>query len=187
MNPEEKPTTQESPTPTNSFKTKLLGFLKSNMVTILSLIAILIVYIWFYVKMNKTTERFQDEKTQLITRYETERDSTTISNLEFVSMIFSWSVRSELLRDNTENLNQLITVFVKESGVDLVQIIDPKTNMVMLSSDKKFEGKEYTKRLDFEIQKSTSLKEEDVLRIVTPVMGLNDKIGVLVLEVNTAK
>jgi hypothetical protein len=74
-----------------------------------------------------------------------------VKHLEFATEVFSWSVRSELLRENTENLNQLLTVFFKESGVDLVQLINPEDKMVVLSSDNKFEGVSYAGLLDFHV------------------------------------
>lgn len=88
--------------------------------------------------MQNNAKQFENEKIQLITKYETERDSLQIKHLELASTVFTWSVRSELLRNNTENLNQLLTVFVKESELDLVQLINPMNKMVLLSSDKKF-------------------------------------------------
>lgn len=168
-------------------KSKLLSFMKKNFVSVILLLGIIIVYIWFSIKMNNTTTRFETEKEQIINKFETERDSIRIKQLEFASTVFSWSVRSELLRNNKENLNQLLTVFVQESGVDLVQIVNPKDNVVMLSSDKKFEGNQYNQKLDFEISNTVVLKDSGNVRVVTPIMGFNSKIGVLVVGLNTAK
>jgi Ca2+/Na+ antiporter len=162
---------------------KLITFLKNNKAaTILSLLLI-IVFIWFSVKLRMNERNFKNEKTQLITQYESTIDSLQIVHLKFATEVFSWSVRSELLRNNTENLNQLLSVFVRESGADLVQIINHEDNIVLLSSDKKFEGIRYTDLLNFEI-KNTVVKEEDgLVKIITPVMGFNNMIGILIVEI----
>lgn len=166
----------------STFKNKLITFFKNNKAAFVLTIVLLVVFIWFSYKIRINEKKFNDEKTELITQYESKIDSLQITQLEFATKVFSWSVRSELIRKNTENLNQLLTIFVKESGADLVQLINPEDNMVLLSSDKKFEGNPYTGNLDFELKESTVIKEKNNVKIITPVMGFNDKIGILVVE-----
>lgn len=171
----------------NTLKTKFVTFLKKHISSVILAIALVIGFIWFSIKLKTNENRFENEKTKLIAKYETERDSIQIKHLEFASTVFSWSVRSELLRNNTENLNQLLTIFIKESGADLVQLINPENNIVLLSSDKKFEGKPYEQNLTNEITTSIVIKEQGLVRIITPVMGFNNKIGVLVTELKTGE
>ncbi|MCF8299067.1 MAG: hypothetical protein K9J13_16075 [Saprospiraceae bacterium] len=186
MSTEEKKSEQETASHNNGFKTKMLAFLKKNIVSIILLIAIIIVYIWFSAKMSSETNRYENEKTQLISKFKTERDSLQIKHLEFTSTIFSWSVRSELLRNNMENLSDLINVFVKESGANWVQLINSENNVVMLSSDKKFEGNHYNEKLDFDISKTVVLKKAGFVHIVIPITGINSKIAILVIELKTS-
>ncbi|MFO8146305.1 MAG: hypothetical protein ACQEWG_14545 [Bacteroidota bacterium] len=174
---------------------KFLDFLKKNIVAVLLALILIIVLIWYSVKVSSIEEQYEEEKTELvtksenersalITKYESEKDSLQISNLESSSKIFSWAVRSELMRNNTENLNQLINAFVKESNADLVQLIDPETNIISLSSDKKFEGMEYDQKLDYALTEQQTLMEETGIKIITPVMGLNSALGILIVEID---
>ncbi|MGM0392145.1 MAG: hypothetical protein ACQEQB_10375 [Bacteroidota bacterium] len=174
---------------------KFLDFLKKNIVAVLLALILIIVLIWYSVKISSIEEQYEEEKTELvtksenersalITKYESEKDSLQISNLESSSKIFSWAVRSELMRNNTENLNQLINAFVKESNADLVQLIDPETNIISLSSDKKFEGMEYDQKLDYALTEQQTLMEETGIKIITPVMGLNSALGILIVEID---
>ena len=182
MKIEETKNTTETTTNVKTEKPKP-SFLRKNIVPIILLVILIAGFAYFSIKINNSENRFKEEKTQMITKYETEKDSLKITQLEFASTVFSWSVRSELMRNNTENLNQLLTVFVKKSGAELVQLIKPENNVVLLSSDKKFEGLPYNKKLDNNLSTTMVLKEEGLVRIITPVMGLNNKIGVLVVEV----
>ena len=172
---------------------KFLDFIKKNIIAVLLAIILIIVLIWYSVKISADEKEYEKERTELvtnaknersalITKYESEKDSLQIKNLESSSKIFSWSVRSELMRNNTENLNQLLNEFVRESGADLVQLIDPKTNKITLSSDKKFEGMEYAHKIDYELTEPQTLREEDVVKIITPVMGLNSALGILIVQ-----
>lgn len=64
----------------------------------------------------------------------------------------------------------------------MVQLINPEDKMVILSTDKKYEGNPYSGDLNFEIEKSTELKEDQCVQIITPEMGFTNKIGVLIVE-----
>ena len=169
--------------PVNGFKVKTLNFLKKNIAAVVLTILLIVVFIWFSAKIANNKKQFENDKIQLITQYETERDSLQIKSLEFASIVFSWSIRSEMLRNNMENLNQLLTVFVQESTASLVQIVDPENRMVILSSDKKYEGIEYDKEINFEINEPVVIKDDQKITITTPIMGFSNRIGVLIVEV----
>ncbi|MPM04920.1 hypothetical protein SDC9_51201 [bioreactor metagenome] len=166
----------------SKFKEKLVGFFKNNKAATILTVLMLVVFIWFSIKIRINENNFNNEKTQLITQYESKIDSLQIKHLEFATEVFSWSVRSELLRENTENLSQLLTIFVKQSGADLVQLINPENKMVLLSSDKKFEGVNYSGLINFEIKKTVVIEDGGVVKIITPVMGFNNMIGILIVE-----
>ncbi len=166
----------------SKFKAKIVAFFKNNKAATALTVILLVVFIWFSIKIRIDEKKFNNEKTQLITQYESKIDSLQINHLTFATEVFSWSVRSELLRKNTENLNQLLTIFVKESGSDLVQIVNVEDKIVLLSSNKKFEGVKYSGFLNFEIKKTVVLEEAGVVKIITPVMGFNKMIGILIVE-----
>jgi len=179
----------------NDSPNRFMTFIKKNIVSVLLVLALIIVIIWFSAKNRQDNRQFEKEKTALITQsknersalianYESEKDSLRIAKLEDEAKIFSWAVRSELIRINTENLNQLVNAFVKESGADLVQLIDPETNKIILSSDKKFEGSEYAQEIDYGLKEPHTLKENGSIKIITPVMGLNTALGILLVQVN---
>jgi len=180
----------------NDSPSMFLSFIKKHIVSLLLVLALIVILIWFSAKNSTNNRQFEKEKTSLITKsknersalvanYESEKDSLRIVNMEAAAKIFSWSVRSEMLRNNTENLNQLVNAFVKESGADLVQLIDPETNKISLSSDKKFEGSEYARKIDFALKEPHTLKEDGGIKIITPIMGLNAALGILIVQINT--
>lgn len=176
-------TPSQSQKPVSSVNDKLPNFLKRNIAAVVLTIILIVVLIWFSAKIKNNKNHFETEKIQLITQYETERDSLQIKSLEFQSKVFSWSIRSEMLRDNMENLNQLLTIFVQESAANLVQIVNPDTRVVLLSSDKIYEGARYEKEINFEINQQVVIKEDQRISIITPIMGFSNRIGVLIVEV----
>lgn len=168
----------------NRLKKRFVKFIKNNKAATILFLILVVVFIWFSIKQRITESNFKKEKTELITQYESRIDSLQIEYLQFAAEVFSWSVRSELLRDNTENLNQLLSVFVRKSGADLVQLINPKDNIILLSSDKKYEGEKNKSGTYSNLTSTTVYQEPNKVKIVCPVMGYNEKIGILVVELN---
>jgi hypothetical protein len=161
---------------------KLKTFVKNNKAATFLGILLLVVFVWLSVKIRINERNFNNERTQLISEYESKIDSIQVNHIQFATEVFSWSVRSELLRENAENLNQLLTVFVKGSGADLIQLVNPADNIVLLSTDKKFEGSPYAMGLNLDSNTTNVVKTDNTLSIITPVMGFNNKIGVLIVE-----
>lgn len=168
----------------SQFSKKLIAFLKKHIAATVLLIILAISIIWFTLQLRINENNFNNEKAQLTNNYELTIDSLEINHLKFATEVFSWSVRSELLRNNAENLNQLLKAFVVKSGADLVQIIDSKDMMVILSSDKKYEGVLYSGVIDSGLTDTVINEEDGVVKIITPVMGFNSMIGILVVTMN---
>lgn len=186
METENKPNNGQSNqanAPKGKLREKAIAFIKRNPAAVVLAIVLIVVYIWFSIKISVNTKQYETEKTLIITKYETEKDSMHIKSLEFASMVFSWSIRSELLRDNKENLNQLLTIFVKASDANIVQLVSPTDKLILLSSDKKFEGTHYDKEINFEINEPVVLTDDQGVSILVPVMGFSNRIGVLIVEI----
>lgn len=158
---------------------KLGAIMKSNKAVAVLILLLLVVIVWSMIQVRINESRFNKEKAQLIEHNDRVIDSLKNEHLAFATEVFSWSVRSELLRDNTENLNQLLTAFVKESGADLVQVINAADNTILLSSDKKFENTTYLGPFPEDITETVRVNDQDAVRLFTPVMGFSSTIGIL--------
>lgn len=165
-------------------KHKMWNVMKKNPLTAFLLIVLVVFIGWSTIKMSIDKNQFKKDKIELIAKYESKIDSIKIKNIEFSSKVFSWSVRSELLRQNLENLNQLFTVFVKESDADLVQLVDMKDNKIIISTDKQFEGKIFKLAMSMNLNKQTTVRTDLKTTIYTPIMGFNNNIGLLIVNIS---
>jgi len=170
-----------------SYISKVWGVIKKNPVSSVLLISLVVVFIWFFAKVNIDKKQFEKEKRELISMHVFKIDSLQLKNIEFSSMVFSWSVRSELLRKNMENLNQLFTNFVKESNANLVQLVNPEDNTIIISTDKQFEGNIFIMPENVSVDKQATIAIGAKTRILTPVMGFTNRIGLLVVEISKEK
>jgi chemotaxis signal transduction protein len=166
----------------NTFLTKIWRSIKKHPMIYILLLILIVVLIGFSIKLKIDNKKFITEKKNLIEKYETKIDSILVKNVEFNSRIFSWSIRSEMMRNNEENLNQLVTVFVNKSDASLVQIVDLEKGIILVSSDKKFEGEKFTipTEMNFREQKTISKKQKTT--VYTPIMGFNNLMGILIVE-----
>lgn len=164
-------------------ESRILTFVKKHKFVFFLIVVIISLLLWAVIKIQIVEKRSVKEKEQLVNLYEQKMDSLHLSNMELTSKVFSWAIRSEMTRQNMEQVNQFFSAFVKEPNIRKVQLIDPVTAKVLLSSDKKDEGTT--------VEDPTILQAEKPVRIfgttgdviINPVMGLDTRIGVLVIEI----
>lgn len=161
---------------------KIGTYILSHKLVFSLLFALVVVSLWAFIKMSMMEKRFEKQTAELTTSYENKIDSLTAKQLMLTSKVFAWAVRSELTRENKEQVNQFFLSFIKESGVNKVAYVDAKTLKVTLSTDKKDEGTVYTNQVALMTNEAINFTEDSVLNVISPVMGLNNKLGVLVIE-----
>ena len=175
-----KKTTTEKPKTKSSFGEFLL---KHKMITFL-IAAIIIILLGAFIKISLLENRFKKETLKLKSDYENKIDSLTTRQLMLSSKVFSWAIRSELTRENKEQVNQFFLSFIKEPGVNKVEFVNSLDGKVTLSTDKKDEGSVFTNQVALITTETINFKNDSVLSVVTPVMGLNNKLGILLIEYN---
>ena len=164
-------------------ESKILTFLKKHWFVFVLIVVIIVLLLWAVIKIQIVENRSVKEKEQLVNLYELRMDSLHLSNMEITSKVFSWAIRSEMTRQNMEQVNQFFSGFVKEPNIIKVQLIDPVTGTVLLSSDKKDEGTTIEDPTILQAEKSVRIIGETGDIIINPVMGLDTRIGVLVIEI----
>lgn len=167
---------------TNDEQHKVLTIVKKHWFVFVLIVVIIILLLWAVIKIRIVENRSLKEKEQLVNLYELSMDSLHLSNMELTAKVFSWAIRSEMTRQNMEQVNQFFNGFVKEPGIRKIQLIDPVSAMVLLSSDKKDEGTIVEDTLILEAETTIYLSSETGEKIINPVMGLDSRIGVLVIE-----
>lgn len=167
-----------------SFLQKVWEIIKKNPVSVVLLLTLIVLIIWGAFKINNDKKQFENDKTGLITKYELKIDSLELKSIKFSSKVFSWSVRSELLRKNVENLNQLFTVYVKESNANLVQLVNLEDNALIISTDKQYEGNKFVMPANIDLTQQNTVASDSKIIIYTPVMGFTNTIGLLIVEVS---
>jgi len=109
-------------------------------------------------------------------------------NDETMLMVLSksvvWSIRSEMLRGNIEQVDLLISDLVKENNFQYIHIVETTGN-VLLSTNKKLEGQPVQNTdvvSNLNADKTVIINAADSTTIlVSPVMGYDSRLGTMVL------
>ncbi|HRQ52697.1 MAG TPA: hypothetical protein PL018_00455 [Ignavibacteriaceae bacterium] len=162
---------------------RILGFIFKHKMFFTLLLIIAVILVYHMIRINSLESEFAAKTVTLKKEYTLKIDSMKIANLQQTIKVFSWAVRSELNRSNLEEVNQFFLNFVKEKGIRMISLVNPENGIIILSTNKKNEGNVMT---DKQIMDVTDLKvfaDSTELKVVVPIMGLNIKNGVLIVEV----
>ncbi len=145
---------------------------------LLGLLAVVIVYFWKDLQgrqQKKAIEKMAEE--QLMD-----------SNKDYLKAIikpFIWSIRSEMLRDNMEQVSIYANELVKEKNFQFIHLINPDGEII-ISTDKKMEGKSAKEIYEPSILETDSVfvfeQYGNILTAAAPVMGYDKKLAVLIMN-----
>lgn len=122
------------------------------------------------------------EQSRLIKAHELSLKNLKIESNQELSAVFTLAVRSELMRSNTEGVSQLFLSLLKNQSISKIQLIDPETQKVVLSTDKKNEGEIITDQEIVNIKNQKKIETESSYKIIVPVMGIDRIIGIISID-----
>lgn len=161
-------------------KNSFLLFIKKNPVLItvfIGILAVLAVYLW----KDMEGERQKKEIIEVATLQLEEKNQEMMM---LIARPMVWSIRSEMLRGNLEQVEMFTTDLVRMRNFQFIYLIEPDGN-TLISTDKKMEGQQFEERFQQEILKVESTvvfpEEENLLVMAAPVMGYDRRLATLVV------
>lgn len=179
MNDVEKTIDAEHPQPPNRASSKSIIKRYPVITTALvGLILIFAVYLWKDMqRKNQVASVEQAADAQL------KQNSSWMLHLMAKPLV--WSIRSEMLRGNLEQVNIYAAELVKEQYVDMIYIVDPG-GAIIVSTDKKLEGQLIGDRIDAGLLQTDSVQvtaaENGLLILTAPVMGFDKRMATIILN-----
>ena len=149
-----------------------------HLLVILVLIAAVAgMYVWKNFAVGKTREQLTEKAGRVITQQNE-------ASLQLVMVPLVWAVRSEMIRGNYDQINQYMINFVREPNVNEVVLAKPDGSIV-LATNKRLEGTPVAGSFPgtvLQVDKTTvsSLADRGLLA-ASPVMGISEKLGVLLV------
>lgn len=165
---------------------KFLKFILQNKVIVILILLLFGVFFWALIKMHYMEKDFKMQQSEMVNKYELKFDSLNVAKMELVSTVFSWAIRSELSRENMEQVNEFFLNFIKVPDVEKVQLVSYDSSKILISTDKKDEGQAITDRKLFASDTLHYYRTDaSHIQYITPIMGLNKRIGSLVIDIKS--
>lgn len=172
--------------PLKKRKKTFMEFIKNNpalITAIIGLIAVVAVYFWKDIQGRKQKAAVENMASQQLLQNSNEM-------LRLLSKPLVWSIRSEMLRGNMEQVNIFAKDLIKEKNFQFIHLIDPG-GKIILSTDKKLEGQMAIGMFDPVLVQTDSVKivntNNDMLTLAVPVMGYDKRLAILIIKYTPAK
>lgn len=112
-------------------------------------------------------------------------DSLTADQLTATMKALVWAIRSELVRENVEQVDQYFRQFVKTKGINEITLIE-NNGAIRLSTNMKEEGELLEANLAKEALAANDVlilntEEENKIFLIAPVLSFNNRLGTLIV------
>ena len=136
---------------------------------------LIIATLWGYFN-GKAIER------KLTKAHQTELAERSKNHALQIGKIFSWGIRSEVTRNNMEQAEQYMLSLVREPNIEKVTYVNAKDFTILYSTNKAEEGEVMNEDLIKNANETTVSFNQNKATIISPVMGIDSKLGILVIE-----
>jgi hypothetical protein len=171
---------QEPATPEQAAKPSVFSLLLRHwrLVGVLLLVlAVITTYLWKNIAVSRAKAQVSRQAAVVIA-------SHNESYLRLVALPLVWTVRSEMLRGNYDQINQYLAQFVREPNMKEV-LVARSDGRIVAATDKKREGAVVSDLFPPEVRQMETItvtnRPDGTILVAAPVMGLNEKLGVLLL------
>jgi len=142
------------------------------------------VYAWRALTVRSMAQRMEAQKTEMVEARRAALKLQARDMLRLAARPLGWAVRTEMLRNNLGPVDDYIRQFVREPGVRSLILVG-KDGRILLASDRKLETQSADPLVSKAIREATDVVVEeagDFIRLGVPVMGFDDRMGVLVVD-----
>jgi hypothetical protein len=144
---------------------------------LLLVLAIAGMYLWKNIAVTCVKAQLAEKAGQVIAD-----QNGSLLRLAVVPLV--WAVRTEMISGNYAQINQYLSQFVKEKNMKGIVVAKPDGTIVV-ATNKKLEGAPvasvFPPSVLLEDKTTVTTLENGDIMVVSPVMGLSEKLGVLIL------
>ncbi|MDI6789619.1 MAG: hypothetical protein QME44_02895 [Thermodesulfobacteriota bacterium] len=147
-------------------------------------------FVWKNIAVKNVEKKMEAQHAQLIEKSQQVITSKTYELLRLTTIPLVWVIRGEMIRENYGQIDEYLNQFVKEPNIKLILVVKPD-GTIAVATDKKLEGAPISSLFSQDIVEQNEIRisedEKGTMRIVVPIMGLNAKLGVLIMLYDSEK
>jgi hypothetical protein len=159
---------------------------KKHFLKLFLVLLLVVSVIWGWVANTQLQKEHEKEITELKEIHTDALRALERQKNKEVTQTLALAVRSELIDENIDQVNQYFLQVLKQPSVSKILLINHKTGKVNLSTNKKDEGTTYKDKELYTSKDVKTILKEGKWNTATPIMGLNNQLAVIVM-VSSAK
>src|SRR5690554_7339102 len=159
-------------------------FWKKHFLSLFLFVLLIISAAWGYFANRAMESKYEKEVTALTQEHEAEIERIKVEHIKQLSNTLALAVRSEMIAENMNQVNQYFLQTLKTFEVEKVMLVDQKNGNVILSTNKKDEETIFGNKSLVDAKESMTKVYNNNTYAATPIMGLNTQLGVLIIQVD---
>lgn len=153
------------------------------------LVILLFIFAWKLIAVGQVeaemAKQLANERVLITQEAREYADKQYIKEEERFGQVLSWAVRGELIRNNLDQVDQYLNELVRMKDTDRVVLISEEGKL-LVSTDKRLEDANISDLYPNEVLQADKItvvtNVDDKKLLVVPVMGLNNRIAVIVVS-----
>ena len=133
-------------------------------------------------QVREAQEQAAQEREELVSTANQRITDNTTYFLKTLMTPFAWSVRTAMLSGNVEQVDQYLYQFVQEKNFELILVADANGKIIS-ATNQKYKDESFADHFEPSLLRAdgTMLNTADStsIKVATPIMGLNSKLGTL--------
>ncbi len=156
-------------------------FWKKHFLKLFLVVLIIASLAWGWISKSQLQKAHDKEIVELNERQEAKILQLTELKNKDIAQTLALAVRSELIDENKDQVNQYFLQILKQPAVEKLMLVNHDTGKVIISTNKKDEGNAYDKATLLKAKEITTLKKDEQWHTSAPIMGLNNQLAVIVM------
>jgi hypothetical protein len=148
------------------------------------LVSLIGMFIWKVIAVKNMEKKMEAQRVKLVERSEQIVSDNTRDFLRLTTIPLVWAVRKEMIKENYDQIDEYLTRFIKERNMKQILVVK-SDGTIAVATDKKIEGMSVSSLYPTQIMEqgdiNISVDKDGNLQVVAPIMGLNARIGTLIL------
>jgi predicted regulator of Ras-like GTPase activity (Roadblock/LC7/MglB family) len=158
---------------------------KLNLYTVGIFVVLLIgMFVWKNLAVKNMEKKMEAQRVKVVEKSQHVITSNTHDLLRLTTIPLVWAVRKEMINENYDQINEYLNRFIKEPNIKQILVVK-SDGTIAVATDKKLEGAPFSSIFPQDLieQNEISISDDEKgnIRIVAPIMGLNAKLGLLIM------
>lgn len=156
-------------------------FWKKHFLKLFLVLLLAVSIVWGWVANNQLQKEHEEAITELKESHKEQITSMLKLKNKEVTQALALAVRSELIDENKDQVNQYFLQVLKQPSVSKLMLINHNSGEILISTNKKDEGTKFKMNDLVKAKDLKTVMNKGNWHTAAPIMGLNNQLAVIVM------